>query len=341
MAKIIWAGNTFFAPCLTDLGHEVFYIQYVPGSVLLWDELLAAAGCSSPDLFVLGDASVPPFILGVESFPCLTAFYCVDSHIHSWYPRYAQAFDLCLVSLKDHLPAFCSAKDMRLPQDRVIWCPPYELRKITDTEQASCTPKEWDLLFVGKADPAINPERVLFLQRVKELVPSFAWQRGDFRKIYSKSRLVLNHCIAGDLNFRVMEALACGVCLLTPRIRHGLQELFTDEVDLFLYDQDNLESLAALVKKLLQNPALCARVAASGLQKVNNRHLGGHRALLLHAALQNFMQGDTAEHLVRERLMQKNKLHAQYLKLIYLLFAESMENPGRRRAYLTAAQSGF
>jgi hypothetical protein len=339
MAKIIWAGNTFFAPCLKDLGHEIFYIQYVPGSVLRWDELLAAAGCSSPDLFVLGDASVPPFILGVEAFPCLTAFYCVDSHIHSWYPRYAQAFDLCLVSLKDHLPSFSSEKGMRLPQDRVVWCPPYELRKITDREQASCLPKEWDLLFVGKADVAINPERVLFFQKLKDLIPYFFWQSGDFRKFFPKSRLILNHCIAGDLNFRVMEALACGSCLITPRIRHGLQELFTDEVDLFLYDQNNLEALAELVKKLLQNPALCARVAASGLKKVNNRHLGGHRALLLHAILQGFIRGNTAEQLVRERLMQKDTLHAQYLRLIYLLFAESMENPGLRRAYLAAAQN--
>jgi glycosyltransferase involved in cell wall biosynthesis len=136
-----------------------------------------------------------------------------------------------------------------------------------------------------------------------------------------------------------MEALACGACLVTPRVGHGLEDLFTDEVDLFLYDQNNLEALAELVKKLLQNPALCARVAAGGLEKVNSRHLGGHRALLLHAVLQN-LRGDKGERLVRERLMQKNSLHAQYLKLIYLLFAESLENPGLRRAYLAAAKTG-
>jgi hypothetical protein len=339
MAKIIWAGNTFFAPCLTDLGHEVIYIKYTAGSVLRWDDLPAACRSAAPDLFVLGDVSAPPFILGVEAFPCLTAFYCVDSHLHSWYPRYAQAFDFCLVSLKDHLPLFSSATGMRLPQDRVVWCPPYAIRKITETEQTCASPKKWDILFVGKVEPQVNPERVFFLQKLKQIIPSLDWQSGDFKKFFPKAKLILNHCIAGDLNFRIMEALACGSCLLTPNIGHGLQELFTDREDLFIYNPEDLPALGELVHKLLQNPALCAKVAAGGLKKVNAGHLGAHRALLLDGILQKHMQGNNAAQIVQNRLVRKAAIHAQYLKLIYLLFAESMEFPALRQAYLVAAKA--
>jgi hypothetical protein len=339
MAKIIWAGNTFFGPCLADLGHEVFYIRYPGGTALHWDDILAAANCSAPDLFVLGDVSAPPFVLGVESFPCLTAFYCVDSHVHSWYPNYAQAFDLCLVSLKDHLPSFSVAGGMRLPEDQVFWCPPYELHKITDCEKASATHKEWDLLFIGKVNSSINPERSLFFQKLKSFLPSFHWQSGNFRNFFPKAKLVLNHCINSDLNFRVMEALACGSCLLTPKIGHGLQELFTDGADLFMYDQDDLPSLCKLVNRLLKDPDLCAKAAANGLKKVNNKHLGFHRAILLSDTLQNLRHTDAVTRIVQNRLLNQNIIHSKYLKFIYLLLAESIEIASLQSAYLRAAKT--
>jgi hypothetical protein len=321
------------------LGHEVIYIDYPAGAVLLWDDIQAVCRSPSPDIFVLGDVSAPPFILGVEAFPCLTAFYCVDSHLHCWYPRYAQAFDFCMVSLRDHLPLFSSATGMRLPQDRVVWCPPYAIRKITETEQTGASPKDWDLLFIGKADMRVNPERVLFLQKLKQIIPSLDWRNGDFRKFFPKARLVLNHCIAGDLNFRIMEALACGSCLLTPNIEHGLRELFTDGKDLFMYNPEDLPALGELARQLLRNPALCAKVAASGLKKVNAGHLGEHRARLFDDILQKLLRGNNAAQIIQNRLMRKAAIHAQYLKLIYLLFAESMEFPALRRAYLAAAKA--
>jgi glycosyltransferase involved in cell wall biosynthesis len=228
---------------------------------------------------------------------------------------------------------------MRLPQDRVAWCPPYALRKITATEQTRASPKNWDILFVGKVEPQVNPERVVFLQKLKQIIPALDWRSGDFRKFFPRAKLVLNHCIAGDLNFRTMEALACGSCLLTPNIGHGLQELFTDGEDLFMYNPEELPALGELVRQLLQNPALCAKVAASGLQKVNAGHLGEHRALLLDRIWRKHLQGNNAAHMVQDRLARKADIHAQYLKLIYLLFAESMELPVLRQAYLAAAKA--
>ena len=105
MKQIIWVGNPFFHSALVEQGLRVHFQRLAEPCVLGWQELVDAAGFT-PDAVVVADKSWPPFMARIENFPCLTAFYCVDSHIHGWHPVYAQAFDLCTVSLRDHAPRF-------------------------------------------------------------------------------------------------------------------------------------------------------------------------------------------------------------------------------------------
>lgn len=348
MANIIWAGTRFFGPKLEELGHKVYFVPQEPDRAFAWSDLLRRAKLPArqqPDLVVVADQSAPPFVLGMESFPCLTAFYAVDSHIHSWYPRYAQGFDFCLVSLKDHLPLFADAE---IPPERVIWSPPYMLDKVTDTQTATAPEKDWDLLFVGKVDENINPERLTFLRNLKVRLEGRAelhWQSGSFAQLFPRARLVLNHSIGGDLNFRVMEALGCGACLLTPRVRNGQAGLFADGRDLFVFDQGSAAEWGELVNRietLLHNPELRAKTAQSGLEKVNSAHLAIHRAQRLSEAVSGLLAGGGAgaSALVAARLARQDELRKHYLRLIYLLLAESEERPALRRAYLAEAKRG-
>ncbi|MDL2313410.1 glycosyltransferase [Desulfovibrio sp. OttesenSCG-928-C14] len=327
--KITWLGPRFFGPDLPALGHDLRILDVPRGEVWGWAELCAASGWQ-PDAVVVADRSEPPFVIGQEAFPCLTVFYAVDTHIHSWYPYYAQGFDLVLVSLRDDLDLF---RGKELDEARVIWCPPCMIYPCSPTETASLPGKEWGLLFVGKVDTNLNPERADFLRRLGGLFPALHVCSGNFQELFPKGRLLLNHSISGDLNFRVFEALGCGGCLLTPCIAQGQDEIFRDGEDFFLYDPGDLPGLAALAARLLKDPALCARVAASGHAKVTSRHLGRHRASMLSRALG---QCDAAA-LVAQRLERKNAIRKNYLKFIYLLLAESVESPARRKAYLAAA----
>ena len=106
MRRLIWLGNPYFYSSLAACGwQETCLCQLETFRILRWRDLVSQAGFE-PELLVVADKSTPPFVLGMEEFPCLTVFYSVDSHIHSWHPLYAQGFDACLVSLRDHVPRF-------------------------------------------------------------------------------------------------------------------------------------------------------------------------------------------------------------------------------------------
>jgi hypothetical protein len=103
MQKIAaWAGNAYFASHMRSAGYHVVVLPQHLRTVT-WTDIIHHCG-SAPDVFIYGDCSVPPFLQDIESFPCPTIFYAIDTHIHSWYPRYAQGFDLCCVAMRDHLP---------------------------------------------------------------------------------------------------------------------------------------------------------------------------------------------------------------------------------------------
>jgi len=119
---MVWLGNPYFHEALRRFRWRVIYRPCPPGTVQSWPDILSLTKGQSPDAVVAADFSGPPFLLGMENFPCLTVFYSVDTHIHSWHPAYAQGFDLCLVSLPDRVQSFYTG---RLRPERIAWSPPY------------------------------------------------------------------------------------------------------------------------------------------------------------------------------------------------------------------------
>ncbi len=333
MKTLAWIGAPFFAPSLPSETWTVRFYDPPPGEVLTWESLCAAIG-ASPDMVVLGDKSLPPLLAGMERFPCLTVFYAVDTHIHSWYPFYGQAFDLVLVSLKDHMPLFVG---QRLAPEQIRWFPPYAR---DDDAPAPRNPElpVWDLLFVGTVDPARNAERSRFMRELAALFPGLHAQAGNYKVLFHQGRLLLNHAAQNDLNFRVFEALGCGGCLLTPRVGHGLEDLFTHGQELFIYDQDDIPGLAALARMLLQEPERRAAVAAKGLAAVDTGHRARHRAAAFTELAQGLFRSGAAQERIRARLEQADAIHERYLRFMYLLHADTAPTGGMKKAYLEAAR---
>ena len=166
--------------------------------------------------------------------------------------------------------------------------------------------------------------------------PGFRCATGNYRTLFPTARLVFNYCDLGDMNFRIFEALACGGCLLTPRIGHGLEELFTDGEELFLYDPADFEGLCALVARLLADEPLRERVAAAGQAKVDALHRARNRA----AAFAAWLSGQPAEALLERRKRDAKAIHAQVLKPLYLHWSQALADTPLAQIYLDAARKG-
>lgn len=326
---VAWFGREYFAGSLAESGWRLSIHSYHDPRVFTWEEITALCG-GAPDVLVLGDRSHPPPFLGLENYPCLTVFYSVDSHIHAWHPLYAQAFDACLVGLKDDLPRFAEG---RLPLERLLWSPAYapnqELMPWTPAEP------EWDVLFAGTVDPQTTPGRAAFLERLSRVLPGLAVRRGDFKDLFPLGRVILNVAERGDLNFRVFEALAMGKPLLTPAIGNGFPELFQDGVDLMAYAPDDEADCAAKARLLLDNPERAAAMGAAGMAKVDAFHRASHRAAACGRFLADLLDGGN-----RERLALADELRRSVLRPLHLHWAEASEDPLLKTAYLREARRG-
>lgn len=331
---LVWLGHPFFSGRMPDVGWRVVRRSYTGGELFFWKDVLALTGGETPDAVFLADGSLPPALIGVEDFPCLTVFHSVDSHIHSWHPFYAQGFDLCLVSAAERLQSF---RKGRLDSGRVIWSPNFALDDLRPPETPP--PKEWDLLFVGTLNPARAPERCTFLENVRERLPeSLHAVFGDFAALFPKARLVLNECSGNELNFRVFEALGMGACLLTPDIGPAMSDLFADGRELFLYPAHDADALAVLTRRLLADQPLRERVAAAGLAAVDAAHRASHRAAALAARLDSLLASGEAGGMIAERLASAPAIRREVLRPLYLHHAESTETDSLRRSYLEAGR---
>jgi glycosyltransferase involved in cell wall biosynthesis len=175
-----------------------------------------------------------------------------------------------------------------------------------------------------------------FLRELRALVPGLHAVSGDYRRLFPKGRVTLNHCEAGDLNFRVFEALGCGACLLTPRTGHGLLDLFQDGVHLVTYDPDDVQGTARRIQELLANPLKRSLLRTAGLAAIDAGHRARHRAEELSRLLRAYPQPR-----IQERRRRAARVRKQWLRIIYLHMAETEVAPRLREAYLRAAQGAF
>ena len=110
------------------------------------------------------------------------------------------------------------------------------------------------------------------------------WETNDFYRayspaevgeVYSRSRIVFNTSIAGDVTMRIFEGTACGALVLTDSIANGLEDLFRvgHEIATFSDDADLWQKIAYY----LENDAERARIAEAGYERTCSQHTYVHR----------------------------------------------------------------
>jgi tryptophan 2,3-dioxygenase len=108
-------------------------------------------------------------------------------------------------------------------------------------------------------------------------MPLFCKQ-GAYGPVFARSRLVLNQSAAGELNFRLFQAMACGAAVLTEDTENGLADLFTPGHDVLTYRRGDAGHAAAVAQKALENPDALAELAAAGKRNVLANHTIVQRA---------------------------------------------------------------
>lgn len=141
-------------------------------------------------------------------------------------------------------------------------------------------PVQFDIGFVGHP---VGHRRCQLLDVLKEQFPS-CWVGQAFHQEmalqYSKLHVAFNCSIAGDVNMRLFEALACGCALVTDDIDdNGLDELFDTSRHLLCYRDES--ELIAVTRELVEDGERRSRLAELGRQHVLEHHTYGRRMQVL------------------------------------------------------------
>lgn len=239
-----------------------------PSSINLPDLLTQSA--PSPDLILFVDPAGEFFPTGWEKVNCPTAIYLVDVHLNfELRAKMAPFFDYIFVAQKDYVERF---RQMGFQQ--VHWLP---LACDLDIHGGQSHLKEWDIGFVGHVHSPERARRLSLLAsryNVNDYLRSYS--KDQITDVYSRSKIVFNTSIKGDLNMRVFEALASGSMLLTDRISNGQADLFQAGVHLVEYTDE--QSLLEQADYYLAHPDERELIASQGYQVAAQQHTYSHRA---------------------------------------------------------------
>ncbi|HML59499.1 MAG TPA: glycosyltransferase [Solidesulfovibrio sp.] len=295
--RIVTLHHMGFAAILRKLGHDVLTISGTasadvrltePLTAPKFLEVLGARGFR-PDLVLWYDACQPPWVFGFERLPSVVIGYSVDQYMHPWHVPYSMAFDAVCVAQRDYLPLFEESPHCRPVKWLPLFCDP-------SRDRDPGLPRDVPVSFVGTLDGRVNSARKPFLQAFRTKAPLFM-TTGAYAPIFGRSRLVLNQSAAGELNFRVFQAMACGAALVTEDVGNGLETLFTPGTDLLTYRRGDPDDAARVALAALADPDL-ETVARAGREKTLSRHTVLARArTLLALATRLAAQGAPAKRL--------------------------------------------
>lgn len=227
-----------------------------------------------PDLFLWIDPADRYFPRSIERLSIPTACYLIDVHIGSWRKAAARFFDGVFVAQKDYVDAYAQA----VGHPQVYWLP---LAAAPDVHRDHRLERFYEIGFVGNLATAhrktARARRLALLEK--------QYQTNDFYRhyppeevgeVYSRSRIVFNTSIAGDVTMRVFEGAAAGALVLTDGVKNGLAELLQPGREIVTYEDDN--DMLARIDYFLTHPEERESIAAAGRQRVLAEHTYAHRA---------------------------------------------------------------
>ncbi len=223
------------------------YAQVLYTEGMTWEELLAQCPPGwKPDVYVHWSPEynlTPP---GLENAECYTIGVFGDWNLGGLALRNAgDVFDL-LVADKEGCKAL-NAAGFTNTMSALLWgYDPAIHRKLPDFTPEQ---KDIDLLMIGNFNHAVQSERSRWLARVAKLSQKYhvvltSGVIGDaYTEAMNRAKIVFNRSVAGGVNMRVYETLACNSLLLYERGNPEIETLFTDKEHLVLYGEDDFEAI--------------------------------------------------------------------------------------------------
>jgi len=272
--RFLILDGLYFKRQLAELGHEVLSIGQDPEHDLQIERHLSLKGLVAfldskgfkPDVTLWCDLCRPPLVAGFESLPALTVGFSIDQYLNPWHVPYSAAFDLMLVAQKDYVGMF----EHKLFPRPARWLPLFCGEGDVDPGLDRDVP----VSFVGTMEGSINVRRKAFFDGFKRRHPIYV-TTGEYQPVFARSRIVLNQSAAGELNFRLFQALACGAAVLNEDVQNGLDDIFTPGVNLLPpYRAGDPADAARIAREWLGRPGELAEIARAGRDLV----LAGHSA---------------------------------------------------------------
>lgn len=330
--RVLNIDGLYFVQALRGLGAQVLTVGSAPGCEVHLRQPLSLKGLTGlladrgfvPDLVLWADVCRPPSVVGFEHLPAVTLGFSIDSYCNPWHVPYAAAFDALLAAQKDYLPLFLEGN----PGRPTRWLP---LFADPDQDRDPGGPRDIPMSFVGTVEGSINTARKPFLQAVRAGCPLLV-RSGDYVPVFGRSRLVLNQSAAGEVNFRVFQAMVCGAALLTEDTDNGLRDLFEPGRDLLVYPRGEAKAAAAVARQALapENAQALAGLARRGRDAVLARHLTTHRAASILALARELAAAKApAARLARAEAMRRMLANAFFI----LASDEALPLPPDHRAF--------
>ena len=294
---------------------------------IYWDKCPNLDLIESDDIFFFIDPA-PDWPIGMEKIRCLAIAYLIDVHQGVGHRiSLSKFFDRIFIAQVDYLQAF-SSNMFNLPVWIPLACDPtlyknnYQVRDI-------------DLSFIG-ALGAPKSYRNKVLTKIFEIYPhSFEGKfisPFEMGKKYSRSKIVFNISINGDLNMRFFEALGSGALLITDRIQNGLSNLFVEGEHYVGYSSAN-EALEK-IKFYLENDDARLKIAKAGQKLALKSHTYNNRwdAISLEMEMMGDKREAPARHMMNKQLVSiYTSIYLDIrkpLSCINILFKYGMTTPG-------------
>jgi hypothetical protein len=187
-----------------------------------------------------------------------TAAVLIDVHLHlEMRVLFSLYVDHVFVAQRDYVDEF-----KKRGHPSVFWLP---LACDPETHSVPGLPRTIDVSFVGQMS-APESERHKVLTRVLSRFQTNDYHRFHSPKemgaTYSRSKIVFNKSVQGDVNMRFFEGLASGALLVTDRIGNGLEEIGEHGKHFVVYE--TAEEAIELIEYYLAHDAEREEIAARG-----------------------------------------------------------------------------
>jgi hypothetical protein len=263
--------------------------------------LVERGAVPKPDLVLYIDAGPRFFPRGFERFTCPTAVYLIDTHAGFQLREcYAYFFDHIFVCHRDYIEPL-----REHGFESLHWLP---VGADPELHGQIAGERCYDVGFVGSA--AASQERSALLHALERrfTVNDFhrPYPKEQLTAIYSRSKIVFNHCTYRDITMRVFEAPAAGALLLSNPMANGIDDVLTLGEHYVQYTDE--ASLIAQVEYYLAHPEERERIAAKGRAAVLAHHTYDRRV----QSLLDAVAANGGARTAKARSMSAPELRAAY-----------------------------